>query len=315
MRACDDAALLRRSPDCSLQLARHGADRLAFVQNEPEPLGNRGSRLVGCTISWDVDAELRMGAWGHGIRQDDFVLDVVGVFEDHLKAGQGVADATNAVKAKFSAAIEDTDDGPLFWIALADLQWSYGDLEPEVLRRVREDFDSGRSLDPWREDQRGLSRRRAAIEKFISKIAAPNPRPKKPPTIVVRAPKFQPGDCLSIRLSNGQYAAALVLAADHSLVEYGKNLVGLLDYLSPEKPTIDVFRKREWLLLTHHGWKSKMDLAWYQHVGFRAAKKRLEIVGQVEILGSDPKDSNRFSGWAGIGEQAVHQREWDAQHA
>jgi hypothetical protein len=43
---------------------------------------------------------------------------------------------------------------------------------------------------------------------------------------------------LSIRLSNGQYAAALVLAADHSNVEYGVNLIGVLDYLSLEKPTI-----------------------------------------------------------------------------
>lgn len=256
-----------------------------------------------------------MGAWGYGIRQDDFVLDVVGDFEDRLKAGQGAADATNAVKAKFAAAIEDTDDGPLFWIALADLQWLYGELEPQVLKRVQDDFDSGRSLDPWREDPRGLSRRRATLEKFISKIAAPNPRPKKPPKIVVRAPKFAPGDCLSIRLANGQYAAALVLAADHSIVEYGKNLVALLDYLSPEKPTIEVFRNRKWLVLTHHNWSSKLALAWYQHVGFRAAKGRLDIVGHVEILGSDPKDSNMYSGWAGIGEEAVYQREWDAQHA
>jgi hypothetical protein len=254
-----------------------------------------------------------MGAWGHGIRQDDFVCDVLGVFDDLLKAGKSVTDATKAVKSKFAAEIEDTDDGPLFWIALADAQWTYGGLEPQVLNRVREDLDSGRSLSRWSEDKRALSRRRATLEKFINKIAEPNPRPKKPPKVVVRPPRFRPGDCLSIRLANGQYAAALVLAADHSNAEYGKNLIAVLDYLSPEKPTVDVFRKRKWLVLTHHNWNGRMVLAWYQPLGFRAAKDRMEIVGQVDILDSDPKDSNTYSWWAGIGEQVVEQREWDAK--
>lgn len=256
-----------------------------------------------------------MGAWGYGIRQDDFVLDVVGEFEDLLKDGKSVADATSAVKAKFAAAIEDSQDGPLFWIALADLQWSYGELDAQVLKRAQEDFDAGRSLDPWRGDQRGLSRRRAALERFISKITAPNPRPRKPPRTVVRPPKFQPGDCLSIRVSDGRYAGGLVLAADHSTVEYGKNLVGLLDYLAPEKPAIDVFRKRRWLVLTHHSWNGEIALAWYLPIRFRAAKDQLEIVGHLGILESDPQDSNSYRGWAGIGEEAVQQREWDAQHA
>jgi hypothetical protein len=254
-----------------------------------------------------------MGAWGHGIRQDDFVCDVIGVFDDLLKAGKSAADATEAVKSKFAAEIKDTDDGPLFWIALADAQWTYGGLEPQILRRVQEDFDSGRGLDRWTDDERVLSRRRAAIGKFISKISELNRRPKKPPKVVVRAPKFAPGHCLSIRLESGQYAAALVLAADHSDVEYGKNLIVVLDYLAPEKPTMQVFRERKWLVRTHHSWHNEVDLAWYQPVGFRAAKDRIEIVGQVEILDSDPKDSNSYCGWAGIGEQVVYQREWDAK--
>src|SRR3954470_17173310 len=108
-----------------------------------------------------------MGAWGHGIRQDDFVCDVIAIFEDLLKAGKSVGDATKAVKSKFASEIKDTDDGPLFWIALADVQWTYGELEPQVLKHVQDDFDSDRGLDRWSEDQRGLSRRRAALEKFV----------------------------------------------------------------------------------------------------------------------------------------------------
>ena len=249
-----------------------------------------------------------MGAWGYGIRQDDFVCDVIGVFEDLLKAGKSVREAAEAVTSKFTAEMKDAEDGPLFWIALADMQWIYGELDPQILNRVKKDLDCGRSLAPWTEDQRGLARRRAALEKFISKIGQPNRRPKKPPKIVVRAPKFRPGDCLSIRLSNGQYAAALVLAADHSNVEYGRNLLGVLDYLSPEKPTTEVFRQRKWLVLGQHGSNNKIDVAWYHYMGFPAVKQRLEIVGHVEILGSDPTDGTIHRRWTGIGEQVIHQR-------
>lgn len=245
-----------------------------------------------------------MGSWGYGIRQDDFVLDVIGVFEDLLKAGNSISEATEAVRSRFATEMLDDDDGPLFWIALADVQWTYGGLDPQIRNRVHDDLDSGRSLVAWTEDQRALSRRRGALEKFITKIGQTNPRPKKPPSVVVRAPKFRPGDCLSIRLSDGRYAAALVLRTDHSSVEYGRDLVGVLHYLSSEKPAIEVFRKRKWLGLSHHAGRM-MDIAWYHHMGFRTVKDRIEIVGEVEILGADPRDSNVIRRWTGIGEQVI----------
>ena len=247
-----------------------------------------------------------MGAWGFGIRDDDFVCDVIGEFEDLLKAGKSVREATEDVRSKFAAAMQDPDDSPLFCIALAEMQWTYGDLEPQIFNRVKEDLDSGQSLAAWAEDERGLARRRTALEKFLAKIVQPNRRPKKLPKTIVRAPKFQPGDCLSIRLANGQYAAALVLAAEHSTAEYGRNLVGVLDYLSADKPNIEVFRKRKWLALGQQGESGRMDIAWYYPMGFRAVKNRLEIIGQVEILDSDPKNSNTYLRWTGIGERAIH---------
>jgi len=69
-----------------------------------------------------------------------------------------------------------------------------------------------------------LSRRTAVLKRFLGKVENPNPRPKKTPRITVRAPKFQPGDCLSILLSNGQFGAALVLAVDNSNAEYGMDM-------------------------------------------------------------------------------------------
>ena len=242
-----------------------------------------------------------MGAWGYGIRQDDFVCDVIGAFEDRLKAGNSVAEATQAVTSQFSGAIVDPVDGPLFWMAVADMQWTYGGVERSVLERVRDDFDAGRSLIAWEEDPRGFARRRAALEKFIAKIAVENPRPKRPPKTIIRAPKFQPGDCLSIQLNDGQYAAAIVLAADHSTAELGRNLVAVLDYVSSARPTIEVFREQK-RASAHHGWHRGARVAWYLPIGFRKVKDRLEVVGRLDIGPSDPKDSDFYFRWTSIGE-------------
>jgi hypothetical protein len=254
-----------------------------------------------------------MGAWGYGIRQDDTVCDVIDAFDDALKSGKTVADATKAVRGQFTEALDDSDDGPLLWIALADAQWSYGQLDPVILKRVKDDLGSGASLARWDEDgEKGLHRRRAVLERFIKKIEARNPRPKKPPKVVIRKPKFEPDDCLCIRLSNGQYGAALVLAADHSDAEYGKNLVAALDYMSKTKPSLKMFQQRKWLHLTHHSW-NEVDLRWYLHVGFRALKERLEWIGRIELRDSDPKDCPSYFVWKFLGEQIILQRKWDAK--
>jgi hypothetical protein len=240
-----------------------------------------------------------MGSWGYGVRHDDFVCDVIGEIEDALKSGKTIAEATAAVTSRSSGAIEDTDSDPLFWIAVADVQWAYGALDPAVLQRVRNDFATGRSLLAWEEDRRGLERRRSVLEKFIRKLEVPKARPARARTIV-RAPKFEPGECLSIHRVNGEYGAAIVLAADHSTPEYGKNLVGVLDYGSRTSPTMEVFVTRQWRALSHHGAGDRLSVGWYYPTGFRKVKDRIAIVGRVEILDSDPKDSTFYFGWGNI---------------
>jgi hypothetical protein len=113
---------------------------------------------------------------------------------------------------------------------------------------------------------------------------------------------------LSIRFANGNYGAAIVLAADHSLAEYGRNLVGVLDYVSPLRPTLDIFRERRWLVLGTRGSEDQLDVAWYLPIGFRKARNRVEVVGRIEILDSDSKDSNVYYRWASIVDPAKYAR-------
>src|SRR5437588_11284276 len=118
-----------------------------------------------------------MGTWGTGIRQDDFVLDVIGDFEEFLRQGRSVAEATDAVRKRLGNAVDDLDDGPNFWIGLAEAQWKYGNVDPAIVRHVREDFHSGKSVARFEEEGMG-ARRNEVLEKSIQKIEITNQRPK-----------------------------------------------------------------------------------------------------------------------------------------
>lgn len=256
-----------------------------------------------------------MGSWGVGIRQDDFVLDVEGVFEDQLKDGKTISEATRIVHERFANyANGSDDDDPLFWIALADIQWKYGALDPAVLQRVTEIVDAGAGMDCWGEpSEKVYKQRETALGKFRDKILQPNPKPTRPPRRVIRKPKFEAGDCLSIRLENAQYAAALVLKTDCSNPENGMDLVGELDYLSDIPPKLNVFNKRRWLTQKHLGEEGSLHILWYVSQGFRKVKPRITVLGNIPILETDPKGSSTFGGWQLLGRHVLLQREWQAE--
>lgn len=252
-----------------------------------------------------------MGAWGYGIKQSDFVLDLVGEFDDLLKQGKSAEQATEALKAAHAEELGDPDEGPEFWLAIADRQWTYGRLDPAVVQQIEADLREGRSLNQWSDDPKGLSKRRAAIEAFLARLAVPNPKPKKPPRTVIRPPKFAAGDCLSIQMDDGRFTAALVTVADHSQSEYGKNLIVSLNYVAPDPPSLEVFEARDWLVLTHHWWTGSRASAWYLHVGFQKFKQRITVVGQTAIRPSDPATDSSYAPWTELVDQIRKQQEWD----
>lgn len=90
-----------------------------------------------------------MGSWGTGIRDDDFVCDTEAFFQEQLKDGQSVKDASELTQLHFADALDDSDDEPLFWIALADMQLTYGELQTEVLQRVHEIIESDKGMERW----------------------------------------------------------------------------------------------------------------------------------------------------------------------
>ena len=249
-----------------------------------------------------------MGAWGTGVTQEDAVSDVIGHIGDLLKKGMSLSDACTDARLTFGDMERDEDEAPLLWLALASVQWKYGQVEPEVLRRVTADLTEEKGLDRWREDPKLFVKRKNVLAKFVEKIVRPNPKPSRTPRLVIRKAPFEPGDCLSVQTPDGRYTAALVLAADNSLVEHGRNLIAGLDYLESRPPGLEVFERRPWLPVWHGTWNGESDVIWYFPYGFRKVCKRITVVGKTSLRESDPRDSRRFCAWLMLGQQIIDTR-------
>jgi hypothetical protein len=126
---------------------------------------------------------------------------------------------------------------------------------------VKADFKAGYGLSNWTEP----ARRKQAVEKFIAKISSPNPKPKSLFRPAKRRSRFrtagyEPCDCLSVRLRDGRYGAAYIVATRSPDDENGSNVVVDLDYLNKRAPTLRDFTAMKPLRLTHGAWNRKLSI-------------------------------------------------------
>lgn len=207
-----------------------------------------------------------MGAWGFGITDNDTTADIVETFEELLKTGIDLAKASRQTlnHPDWADVRDDPDVAALIWLGLAHVEWKYGALAPKTLKRVTADFEAGRGLGNWTEP----SRRRRAVEAFIAKISKPNSKPKPLPKPATRKRRYRPagyeaGDCLAVRLHDGRFGAAYVVATHSPDDAHGSNAVLELDYLGKRAPTLEEFKSMKPLRLTHGAWKRELWLTAY----------------------------------------------------
>lgn len=234
-----------------------------------------------------------MGTWGTAILRDDLARDVNQDYLDLYDDGLAHPAIVKKLRHKYAAELKDSDDAPLFWLALAKAQWECGALEQAVLNRVLRIIERGQGLERWRaRDAQALAKRKETLERFGQQIQLPNAKPRKRHKVRRHPPIYEAGDCLSIRLTNGNYGAAIVLAADDSHRTEGMNLVGLLNYQSQELPTTMVFRKRRWL----HRWEAPATY-WLLARSYKPVAVSFERVGQTKIRARDPQDAHIMGLW------------------
>lgn len=119
-----------------------------------------------------------MGTHGTGLFSDDTACDVRDAFVDLLAEGASPADATRSLIRSWAEEIADVEDGPVFWLALAATQWTYGCLDPDVRARALGVIGDGTDLLRW--EGPGLPRRRAVLAALRAKLLSPPPAPRRP---------------------------------------------------------------------------------------------------------------------------------------
>lgn len=121
-----------------------------------------------------------MGAWGVLLYQDDVAEEVRDSYIDLIKNGKTSQEATDELMADYEFEIANPEDGPIFWFALADTQWSYGRLLDFVKDKALLHIRDGADLIRWEaEGPKPALRRRAVLEKLQEKLLSPMPKEKK----------------------------------------------------------------------------------------------------------------------------------------
>jgi hypothetical protein len=240
-----------------------------------------------------------VGTWGVGVLQGDLAADVHGEYLGQYDAGKTAEEIVALLKASHSVAFGDADEAGVVWLAIAKAQWECGAVMSEVRAAVDRIVRTGEGLALW---GGSAVRRQNALDGFLAKLGTVNPRPRKRRKPIVRKPIFDAGDCLSIRLSDGDFGAAIVLASPAEQARpggatLGVNLIGVLRHKSPHPPTAGVFEERDWLRLTFGAWRGELQVFNVAALGFRAQKHRYSVLCKTPIRPEDPQESHSYSGW------------------
>lgn len=119
-----------------------------------------------------------MGTWSTDLFSDDVASDVRDEFVELLSRRISPAEATAALLRSWSSEIDDEDDGPTFWLALAATQWKYGCLADEVRDRAIEVVESGCDISKW--GGASATRRKAVLLALKQQLLSPQPAPRRP---------------------------------------------------------------------------------------------------------------------------------------
>jgi hypothetical protein len=251
-----------------------------------------------------------MGTWGISPLSDDTARDVINSYDDYLKDGLTHSAATSKVKKAYASDLKDPDYEATVWLALAERHWQYGYSDPKVLDNVRDIVKTGRGQYLWKEQgEKVFMKRMSTLRSFYNKIITPKSRPKNLPKKILRAPIFKMGDCLSIFLDNGKYAAALVLSADTSNPEYGINKIVTLKYYSDAPPQINDFITASFLKLTHHKWAGQLDVCFYLAPMNKKCKNRIMLVGNIDVSQYADMECKCYASWLDLGNETVYELE------
>ena len=182
-----------------------------------------------------------MGTWGNKLYEDDEAQDARDVYKSLLEKGLDGREATDRFLKMFKASLNDSDDGPIVWFALADTQWKLGRLEPRVKKQAIKLVDDGSSLDRWKEGgAKMVASRQKVLDALKQQLLS-----KQPPKKVIKVQKptkiasWKPGELFAYRLKSGK---SIVLCLE-DVHEGHHGHLSALKWIGDEVPPAEQLKK------------------------------------------------------------------------
>jgi len=154
---------------------------------------------------------LAIGTWGPAIFSDDTACDVRDDWREFVGDGLSAPQATDKLLAQLGDAIDDPDDRPVIWLALAATQWKAGRLEDRVKEQALAIIDGGADLQRWTENPALLKKRKAVLTKLREQLASPPARPVRIRKVTKSTCEWAPGEVVAYTLRSGRFVLFRVL--------------------------------------------------------------------------------------------------------
>ena len=119
-----------------------------------------------------------MGTWGTTLYANDSTCDVRDSYTGFLEIKLSNQEAYDKTLEKCKNYIGDQDE-PLFWFALADTQWRFGRLMPEVKEKALEWIKHDGGIAFWEENKNGCAGWKKTLEKLRIKLETDQPKEKR----------------------------------------------------------------------------------------------------------------------------------------
>jgi hypothetical protein len=176
-----------------------------------------------------------MGAWGTALFSDDTARDVRDSYVDHVGDGLIGPEATKALLHEWSASLNDPDESPVFWLALAVTQWRCGRLEGHVLQQALNVIDSGSDLARWETGSKDFKKRKAVLEKLRAQLTSPQPPQRHIPKRFRDSNQWRVGDLVAYRMQSGRFVILRTIGHHNDKGGTGP-ICELLDWSGEEIP-------------------------------------------------------------------------------
>ncbi len=179
-----------------------------------------------------------MGTWGTAIFSDDLAVDIRRDFRELIGDGLTPSEATERLKAEYSSSLEDPDEMPVFWIALALTQWNLGRLDEGTKKMALQVIDDGTDLEKW-DDAKERAKRAVVLARTRAELLSASPPAKRVPRTIREANEWQIGETIGFQLLSGRWTMFRVIG--HHTDKGGRFAVcELLDWVGEVFPPQDL---------------------------------------------------------------------------